>query len=371
MHFLKTCYPRLVTLAFSPDGKEIALLSAKNEQRALEVWNPRTMTSSVLTRFAQADDVEEPDQEADEKASEALLHWSFDEDYLAQADDVEEPDQKADEKVPEALLRWSSDGTYLALARHDGAIDVWFPYGTNPEHLLSFSLEESCHTLAWGNIHPHLAVGGPTRICYWASPYSPLPLRLSLPFIYEKGLVQPLHTTSLAFSPDDSSFVRGEGGGELLWWKINQRYTPPTCDECTQAPRSLPVTNLWFAPDGMRLLVEQRNESKSQESPSWTKSMLFQQTDNWLSFGSVEQDLLGWSPNSQRIVGTRQEQNSTMLWLEQLDAGTGACLARRPIDLSGKELQTMALVKNETQVVWCVKDPGSRVFNLEIDTLPF
>lgn len=156
-----------------------------------------------------------------------------------------------------------------------------------------------------------------------------------------------------------------------MWWKINQPFVSPAFDRCTQAPRSLPITNLWFAPDGTRLLVVQRDEYESEENPSWTKSILFQQTDNWLSFGSVEQNLLGWSPNGQRIVDTRQEPNSTLLWLEQLNAGTGACLGRRPIDLSGKELQTMALVKNETPVVWCVKDPGLRVFNLEIDTLPF
>lgn len=340
MRFLETQYPRLVTLAFSPDGRKLALLSAEDKRRALEIWNTDHMDAFVLNEF--------------------IL-----------TDDAEKPEQTDGENVPEALLRWSSDGTYLALARKDGAIDVWFPYESKPEHLFSFSFEESCQTLAWGNIHSGFVVGGANRICYWASPYIESPMGASLPFIYKEGVIHPLPITSLAFSADDSCFVSGGSGGELLRWNINPRFAPPTYDGCTLAPRALPITNLWFSPDGMRLLVEQRDTCESQESSSWTKSMLFQQTGNWLSFGSVEQDLLGWSPNSQRIVGIRQEPNSTLLWLEQLDAGTGACLGRRPIDISTRELLAMALVKNETRVVWCVRDPESRVFNLQMDTLPF
>lgn len=181
MHFLKTSYPRLVTLAFSPDGKERALLSAENEQRVLEIWNTYDMLSFVLTRFALADDREEPDQTIEEKA-------------------------------PEALLRWSSDGTSLALARKDGAITVWFPYASKPEHLLAFPLEESCQTLAWEYpSSPYRKRRNQDLLLGHAPQYVPFG---SLPLIHvsciKEGMIHPLHAASLAFSSDDNWFV-GEG----------------------------------------------------------------------------------------------------------------------------------------------------------------
>jgi WD40 repeat protein len=336
MDILKSYYPRLVTLAFSPDGEKLAVLSAENKKLALEIWEARDHLSHVLALMEPTD-----------------LSW--------------EENQTVEKEAPEALLRWSQYGTYLALARRDGAIDVWF--AVKSEHRLSFHLEEGCQTLTWGNIHPSLAVSSTTKLLYWDAPYLSSPTKPSFPLSEEVGSLGSFHPTALTFSPDDRGLISGGEQGELLCWEIKP-YASLAYRGCTRAPRQLPIASLWYAPDGTRLLAEQYSNRDSQRNTPWrARSMLFLQTQNWLSFGTVEHDLIGWSTNSRRLLGTRWGGDEDQLWLEQLDAWTGACVASTPLNISAGTLQTIGLADKGTQVVWCVKH-FEFLHNLEVDSIP-
>ena len=128
MEIITAYSPQIITCAFSSSGNALALLSTDGRKQTLEIWNVRQHTSCVLAHIDEQD-----------------ISW-----------------RETDEDVPEAQLCWSPDDAYLALVQNNGAIDVWQVLET--EHLLRSQLEESCRVVAWGNVHPCLAVGSATKL---------------------------------------------------------------------------------------------------------------------------------------------------------------------------------------------------------------
>lgn len=334
--------PQIITLAFSPSGNALALLSTEGVKQTLEIWNVRQHTSCALAHIDDLEDV---------------------------------PWLETDEDVPEAQLCWSSDDAYLALVRSNGAVDVW--HVLESKHLFSSQLGESCRVVAWGNVHPCLAVGSVTKLLYWRHlPYHPIEPSVRL-IQEEKEMIREERTTrffrprALTFSPDDRFLLAGGGwGGRAMYWVVSPYELLGTFS--FQVPSQLPIVDLFYSPDGTSLLIEQYDKMDCHESkPLRARSLYMQRTHNWLVFGQVEQDCIGWSADSQRLLGTRQEIGGP-LWLEQRHAWTGDEVGKTPINASEIDLETLSLTGKGTQVSWATRR-NTHAFSrssLAIDFIP-
>lgn len=254
---------QIIILAFSSSGNALALLSTDGGKQTLEIWNVRQYTSRVLAHIDERD-----------------IPW-----------------RETDEDVPEAQLCWSPDDAYLALVRSNGAVDVW--HVLESEHLLSSQLGESCRVLTWGNVYPCLAVASATKLWYWQHlPYHPIEPSVRL-IQEEKEMHREERTTrffrpgALTFSPDDRFLLAGGGwGGKAMYWVVSPSELLGTFS--FQVPSQLPIVDLFYSPDGTRLLIEQHHKMDCPGSESFrARSLYMPRTHNWLVFGQVEQDCIG------------------------------------------------------------------------------